>query len=151
VSNEQPIWDQLPGESDAAYARFLVYRNLGPARSLDKAYTAQHDDKASKGVKRRQVSGQWYRDSVEHEWRRRAERWDISNMREHGRSATINFIAAVSRLSEKTAAGLDSVNVKSWSDAVSAINALGSLISADAISAIVEDTEASDDSNRKQA
>jgi hypothetical protein len=31
-------WDQQPGEPNSDYAKFLVYRNLGTARSLDRAY-----------------------------------------------------------------------------------------------------------------
>src|SRR5262249_28786381 len=38
AENKLKPWDQQPDEPDAAYSRFLMYRNLGPARTLDAAF-----------------------------------------------------------------------------------------------------------------
>jgi hypothetical protein len=34
ADGQRQPWEQQPGEPDAAYVRFLVYRNLGPGRTL---------------------------------------------------------------------------------------------------------------------
>src|SRR5262245_60895581 len=69
-------WDQLPGESDAAYARFLVYRNLGPQRTIDAAYNSQ-SPVDPKSPKRHQAPGSWRKDSKRFAWPRRAVAWDL--------------------------------------------------------------------------
>jgi hypothetical protein len=40
TDTERKPWDQLEGESDESYARFLIYRSLGPARTLLLGYIA---------------------------------------------------------------------------------------------------------------
>jgi hypothetical protein len=62
--------ERLPDESAAAYARFLAYRNLGPARTLDAAYRAFRG--VPEGSKRCRRPGQWQRESVQFNWAARA-------------------------------------------------------------------------------
>ena len=45
-----PEQGPLPGEPQAAYARFLIYRNLGPARTLEAAYRVYLGDQAQSWV-----------------------------------------------------------------------------------------------------
>jgi hypothetical protein len=85
------LWDRQKGESPAAYARFLCYRNLGPARSLEDAYRrylssskGQGDAtgetageggdsaEAGKGRKRPVVPGSWKRECSRYGWPARA-------------------------------------------------------------------------------
>jgi hypothetical protein len=69
-------WDQRrPGESDAAYARFLIYLALGTTRSVDRAYAAHRG--AGKGKKSQPASGQWTNDAASFKWWERAEAWDV--------------------------------------------------------------------------
>src|SRR5258707_13385220 len=84
-------WSQREGEPDGAYARFLVYCHLGPSRSIDAAY--QTVAGAAKGSKRR-APGQWFRDSQQWEWHRRAEAWDIFHLRQAGAPGVAEVVAA---------------------------------------------------------
>lgn len=49
---KRKAWEQLPDEPDSAYARFLMYRNLGPARSIDAAFktTATKRNKGARSM-----------------------------------------------------------------------------------------------------
>lgn len=82
-------WRQREGESDESYARFLIYRNIGPGRSLQLAYetylsTFRNATDATKGNKRPQVPGHWGDDSARHEWCDRAAAWDIGQLEAQG-------------------------------------------------------------------
>jgi hypothetical protein len=79
-------WDQLPAESDAAFARFAIYRGLGPGRSLMAAYRVYLDmspDTAPKSTKR-QAPGSWHQECAQHEWVRRAQAWDVHTISSSG-------------------------------------------------------------------
>jgi hypothetical protein len=70
-------WEQQPGESDAAYAHFETYRDLGIDRSLDAAYRHWHEqnpdsEPGAESVKGRRASGQWHRECREQAWVARA-------------------------------------------------------------------------------
>jgi hypothetical protein len=74
-------WEQQPGEPDAAHARFLVYLQLGPARSLRMAQNAATNrDKSRQGKK--SVSGGWSSDCVKFDWVARARAYDIAHLAE---------------------------------------------------------------------
>ena len=65
------IWTRQEGETATAYAAFCTYRDLGPRRSLAKAYGHQ------KGTKRaQQASGHWKRWYRTKNWKNRAEAYD---------------------------------------------------------------------------
>lgn len=64
-------WEQRDAESSAAFAAFLAYRNLGPGRSLSKAWEASKGDRKGIGV-----PGQWRQWSVTHRWIDRSRAWD---------------------------------------------------------------------------
>ena len=89
------IWEQQPGESDAAYVRFLLYRNLGPARSIDAAYQMMNNE----GHQR--APGQWKRDSVTHRWQERAQAWDVHNLLTQGQRAAVLYVAVVELYCER--------------------------------------------------
>jgi hypothetical protein len=60
---EQPKrqpWDQQPDEPGRCYARFLLFRNMGPSRSVEAAYRLVA--RAKEGEKRR-APGAWHRAS----------------------------------------------------------------------------------------
>lgn len=146
---EQPTgraaWDKRDDESDAAYARFLVYRNLGPARSLDAAY-ALAKPKATKGNKRQRyggtsISGQWTRDSVQFEWKTRADVWDVEMLTEVGKHAVVNFIHTLEAVSVKTLQELANAKRRpaNWHEIMEAVNLLGSFIPAETVAALQSD------------
>lgn len=77
MAGDRKAWEQLDNEPDEAYVRFLVYRNLGPARTLDLAYAAANVNKRKRSAS---ASGQWREDSTTYHWRERAARWDVSQL-----------------------------------------------------------------------
>lgn len=89
-------WDKRESESDEAYVRFLVYRNLGPARSIDKAYAATNRSKAKR------ASGQWNEDSITHEWTKRAVAWDIAQLSQLPAETTTIILEAIKEFARKT-------------------------------------------------
>src|SRR5262249_35861888 len=81
MTSRRPVWAQRDGEPDAAYAHFLLYRDLGPARSLDEAYrqwVRLHDPDRSGQFQRR--PGSWIEDSSRWDWPDRADAWDLSKV-----------------------------------------------------------------------
>lgn len=92
AANPVHPWDQLPGEPPSAYARFLVYLNLGISRTLADACQTVLDERQQNVTKRntrkrpkkaniRRPTGQWAEDSAQWRWKDRAEAWDIWRLR----------------------------------------------------------------------
>lgn len=74
MEEELKPWERQPGESTRAYSAFLVYRDLGPQRSLRKASEIiypRYRQRGTTGPPGRIVlwSGQF-------KWHQRAEAWD---------------------------------------------------------------------------
>ncbi len=65
--DEPESWDRQYGESSDAYARFTIYRNLGPKRTL----AAVARTLGLKGTN--SLSSQ----SIQYNWKERAENWDF--------------------------------------------------------------------------
>jgi hypothetical protein len=68
------LWERLDGagESARAFAAFLIYRDMGAARSLDKAFAHFHGDQASG----KRAPGRWHQWSAQYQWPDRAAAWD---------------------------------------------------------------------------
>ncbi len=141
MPNDSKPWDQQQGESKEAYARFLIYRNLGPARSIDVAYAAAQS-LAAKRVKSRQpakrASGQWMKDSVNYNWPERAAAWDIEVFSEAGQRVVINFISILEVLSRNTLEALANPRVKphSLKSIMTLVGILGAYIPAETVAAL---------------
>jgi hypothetical protein len=137
---EPKAWDQLPGESNSAYARFLIYRNLGPARTLDAAYQST----VEKSKKKQSISGQWTKDSTVFDWIRRADAWDIDILRTNGRKVVLLFIRGLERVVTKSVATLekDGIEPETWSAAVNALHTVGQYIPAEASREVQSDRDA---------
>lgn len=68
-------WERRSDEGTKAFAAFIVYRDLGPRRTLRQAALAHYqiaEDDLKASSKKRVVEG-W---SSRHQWRARAEEWD---------------------------------------------------------------------------
>jgi hypothetical protein len=131
-------WDQCEGESDAAYARFLIYRNLGPSRSLDLAYRTVQEgqDGAPEGAERR-APGRWHNDSRTFAWVERARAWDIAMLAEHGQDAVLAFVGCLKQAAVKVLRSLDRLDGPAdWKTAMESLNVLSSLIPAETIKAM---------------
>lgn len=134
VEQGRKPWDRMDDESSAAYARFLVYRNLGPSRSVDKAYKSI----APKRVKSRRASGQWDSDSAQYNWEERAHAWDIENLTEVGQRVVVKFVdvleLAAQQLLESILSGR--IKPKTWAEVTQAINVLGNFVPAETVQKI---------------
>jgi hypothetical protein len=116
MAKKRQGWDQQEGEPDAAYVRFLIFRNLGPARALVAAYqTFLTDlDEASEGVEKR-APGQWHADCRTYDWVSRSRAWDIAMLSEHGKESIVAFNDAIRRGVLKLCSGISSMNgPESW-------------------------------------
>jgi hypothetical protein len=131
-------WDQLPEESSAAYARFLAYRNLGPARTVRSAYRAA----SAQNRKKKYTSGQWSKESAAHRWADRAEAWDVANLAEAGRRAAVRFVALIEAMALRGLEALTSGSLRpdTWQQLLDTAHALGGLVSADAIRELQRDS-----------
>ena len=78
-------WRRMAGESTADYAAFLLFRNVGPTRSLRRAYQLWQQQLANyvqppKGSPRQKPPGSWQTRYRKWEWKRRATCWDVHRM-----------------------------------------------------------------------
>jgi hypothetical protein len=88
MASETPLpWERQPGESAVAFAAFVIFRDLGAHRSLDRASRLYHGkpgqepNRPQTGTKKRK-SGQvrlWYESW---DWRARAEACDAEQDRQ---------------------------------------------------------------------
>lgn len=142
---ERKPWDQLEGEPNAAYARFLVYRNVGPSRSLLKAYIAQSGI-ASKSRKKPQVPGSWQDECTKFDWVNRSLAWDIEMMSTVGLQAVLKFYNSFGIVADKVLAKLaeDKVKPKDWRQALDAFSRLGMFVPAETVRQIQDSAERGD-------
>lgn len=132
----QSPWDQLPGEPPEAYARFLIYRNLGPARSLDAAYQAS----APKRSKSPSVSGQWKDDSADYNWRERAARWDVAQLSVVVPEATGLIFQSIAEYAKIILEALQERKhtPRTWAELKDGLVVLSTLVSPDVIAAATD-------------
>jgi hypothetical protein len=133
-------WDQLDNESNAAYARFLAYRNLGPTRTIDKAYHA-----ATRGNQRKSntATSQWYNDSMSHQWSDRATAWDVDNLLGQGERAATLYMGVVEKYIERLYSFLDQTSVQpdDFDSVTKSIELLHKLLPGETIGAIIAANE----------
>lgn len=133
-------WERLPEEPEVAYARFLVYRNLGPARSLDAAYrsTAAKRDKSrsAPGSKLPRVSGQWQSDCSQYNWVERATAWDIAQLEAIVPGSIATIFKVIDEFAKATLQAIQAgkAKPKNWAQVMEAVNALSNFITPEAAS-----------------
>lgn len=98
-------WDQQPGEPGPAYQAFVVYRDLGVARSLDAAYRKSHEaqrgrDGGADAPSGKRASGRWRTWCQAYRWAERAGAWD-GRLATVAQQATEKMVATVA--TERTA------------------------------------------------
>jgi hypothetical protein len=103
--NSQSPWDKLPDESSKAYSLFCLYRDMGPARSLDKL---RHPDQ---GVSIKLTTRQLGRYSSRFKWVSRAEAFDLA-MQKRKELAMENAIEEIARKQAEEAAALQEAGLK---------------------------------------
>jgi hypothetical protein len=115
--DNRPAWSPQPGETPESFAAFVVYRDLGPTRSLAEAQRLNgkpQKGKPQKGRKRatgkRGVSGCMKRWSKRWGWPDRVLAWDA--MLEAERTAAV--VAAIRKEGEKWAARYEGFREDAW-------------------------------------
>lgn len=125
-------WDRTPRESAEAYTRFLLYRNLGPGRSLRKAHRAYQRtrDPGAGGNEPLHLPGHWTAESAEHRWVERAALWDVRNIRAYGARLAVLHVQAMTKVAEKNAryAGRLSPGDDGWADLVASLRLIAAVI-----------------------
>lgn len=111
-------WEQMPNEPDMWYDRFDVYRQLGPIRSVEKAYQMVKELSEGK-LSGKHVNPQWLEISKEWNWADRARAWDQSlrsQLAEQERELAIDLrlsrLQMIHQLQMKTFAALMSANIE---------------------------------------
>ena len=128
-------WDQQPDESNAAYARFLAYRNLGPTRSIEKAY----QETIRNGTKQTKSNHQWKADSTRHNWRDRATAWDVDRLLSQGERTATLYMAAVEKYVERlyTSLAEQEIAPDDFDSLTKSIELLHKLLPGETIAAII--------------
>src|SRR5262245_39637721 len=125
-------WHRLDDESDSSFVRYLIYRNLGPGRSLQLGaevyYSSQHDD--PERTKTSQApGGHWKEESARHNWVKRARAWDVAMLSVHGMDAVNAFVVCLERAAEKAAQALDRLEgPQDWAEVLSSLQVLSGVI-----------------------
>ena len=132
-------WDQLPEEPDRAYARFLVYRNLGPTRSVQKAYEQALEGGIDQNrQKSTNHSSTWTLNSTAFRWKERATAWDISTLSEVGQDVVVTFVQVLRAYAQTMLRELQDGRLKprDFHQLTAAINTLGALIPAETVEGV---------------
>src|SRR5262245_34395431 len=139
-TTERQPWDQLPGEPEAAFARFLLYRNMGVGRSLNAAYRKYLalSGEVVKGTEKH--PGNWQQHSLQFDWVNRALKWDIANLQTVGRRTAAAVAAYLEWASLKAIEGLADFKptITTWQDALRVAEALMQIVSPETIQALVK-------------
>ena len=145
AGREKAPWQRLEGEPAAAYARFLVYRNLGPTRSLHRAWEAHlQAGKRGRGAtksneKQPDVSSAWTRNCAEYRWPERAREWDIAMLSQVGAEAVVDFVNILRLYAARTLEALSdagAIKPDGFGQITAAVNTLGALIPAETVEAV---------------
>lgn len=125
-------WEQLEGEKTQHYSWFLIYRNLGPSRSLERAY------RAMKGDDQLTVPGNWANLSVRYRWPERAHAYDLATINEAGTRVVTLFVEAMGELAAQAVQALRRHPPSNYAEAMRALEALATLVPAEAVAHVQE-------------
>jgi hypothetical protein len=131
-------WEQLDNESNAAYARFLAYRNLGPLRTLQKAYETHQACQPAKNRNKSQApTGAWTDDSTAYNWKERATAWDVANLLQEGEQAATLYVGAMRKHARKVYESLDQLEPERYDDAIKGLELLAKLFPPDVLASLI--------------
>lgn len=142
MANPCHPWDQQPDEDNESYARFLHYRNLGPTRSLRKAYQRylQTEDGVTCRKERLHLPGTWVGDSTKHQWVSRATGWDIRNLVTYGGKVAVLHVLTISRMAAKNLKAVAEAKPgdDSWADIVQSVRLINEYLTPEVVRGIQE-------------
>ncbi len=140
---ERNPWEQLDGEPNEAYARFLVYRNLGPARSVLLAYASLRSAAPrSKDKPTQRAPRIWWENYRAFQWKDRAAAWDVSQMANAVPEAATTIFKLMGETARACLAEVANGNIKpqSFVELKDMVVILGNFISPEVISATINNT-----------
>jgi hypothetical protein len=146
---ERKPWEQMDGEPDAAFARFLVFLNLGPRRTVDAAYRAFVGNRR----KASERSGQWGADASRFHWHERASKWDIAQLSLLVPEAAGNIFRAINEVARIALESLKEgkVRPKTWGQLMETVVILASFVSPETIKAVVDNAGVAGSAESKPA
>lgn len=122
-------WERQYGETEPAFIAFLFYRNLGPSRSIDRAYRQfLADSDAAEDVPRRtHAPGNWGEYSVKYEWVHRAREWDVWRLRTYGHRVATLYTWNLERALERQAEAVERFDIgdDGWESVLATFDTLG--------------------------
>ena len=104
ASNRKYKWDRLAVEDDLDYSYFLVFRNLGPRRTLRAAYrefAASFGNAQKTPLSGVNVPEKWKCLRRENRWVERAASWDVHCLKSVGCRVAVNQSQAILSLSSE--------------------------------------------------
>lgn len=135
-------WSKLPAESDEAYSRFLIYRNLGPCRSIRRAYFRylQEYDGYRGGIKGINPPHNWRAECAEYFWVERSAAWDVRNLSAYGARIAVLHVQAMTKVAEKSVRYAKRLEPgdEGWGDLLDSIRLVAEFLTPDVIRAIQE-------------
>lgn len=139
---EKKEWDQLEGEPNESYTRFLFYLQMGPTRSINTAYRAWAST-AKKSIKSgKHASGQWAEDSTKYHWRERASRWDVEQLLSTVPETASIVFKSILGFAKITLESIESGKHKpaNWQQVQESLSVIASLVSPAVIAAAVDNS-----------
>ena len=100
-----------------AYRQFLIYKNIGPGRSLTLAYKfhlatlpiveAKREAEVLKGIKKcNRHPGSWQEECIKYKWVERSQAWDIAQLQKVGSDIAIVWAGILRAMVVKAAEAL---------------------------------------------
>jgi hypothetical protein len=122
-------WERLPEEPAAWWTKFVLFRSLGPLRTLDEAYRAWAGAEVPQGGQRCRAPGAWQRTSREFRWRERAAAFDLHHLELTAQEALAGFNDLIGRAVRKLLASVDSLaGPADWKEFREALHAVGQYV-----------------------
>jgi hypothetical protein len=139
------VWDQQRDEPPEAFARFCLYRDFGPRRSLRKVYRASvraagREPAGNEGNGRQQPPGCWTKECSEFSWVQRAHAFDVCCLATTAQQAVLRFTHCVNgaslRLLEAITHG---PGPATWQEVTEALAVIATFIPPESLLALTAD------------
>lgn len=111
---DEQAYERMPDEPHRWYSRFLLYRDMGPARSV---LGAENIERVTRGhEKSHYTSGGWREAAKTWQWRTRAEAWDEEQQREALASTKYALVSERAKLLDRWISTQDTIMVAQVAD-----------------------------------
>ncbi len=140
-TNERKAWQQLAGESNEAYARFLAFRDLGPTRTILLAYASLRPGATqSENEPALRVTRIWWENFRVYHWKDRAAAWDVSQMASAVPEAATTIVTLLGETARVCLAEVANGNIKpkDFAELKDMVVILGNLISPEVIRTTID-------------